>query len=163
MLTCIHLLSVLLSVLIVTLTHVVSAAAAPINHRRMVSSVGLSQEEQEFLEQHRPEVILKPEIVLKPEDIQPRPLPVPTSAVSATRLDEVINRRRMVSIAGLPGGARAVGQWILIRRGHSGSVSGEVPCAESGNTVRALSGLPIEEAIKDREEEDGDPGVNGNG
>ncbi|CCT69777.1 uncharacterized protein FFUJ_05692 [Fusarium fujikuroi IMI 58289] len=64
-------------------SRVVSAAAAPMNHRRMVSSTDLSQEEQEFLENHRVEDLLKP------EDIQLRPLPVPTLTVPATSLDEV--------------------------------------------------------------------------
>lgn len=49
----------------------------------MVSSTGLSQEEQEFLENHRMEDMLKL------EDIQPRPLPVPTLAVPTTKLDGV--------------------------------------------------------------------------
>lgn len=49
----------------------------------MVSSAGLSQEEQEFLENHRMEDLLKP------EDIQPRPLPIPTLAVPTTKSDEV--------------------------------------------------------------------------
>jgi len=34
--------------------------AGPINHHRMVSSAGLSQEEQEFLDQHRLDDLLKP-------------------------------------------------------------------------------------------------------
>ncbi len=49
----------------------------------MVSGAGLSQEEQEFLENHRMEDLLKP------EDIQPRPLPIPTLAVPTTKSDGV--------------------------------------------------------------------------
>ncbi|KAG5797751.1 hypothetical protein H9Q69_003201 [Fusarium xylarioides] len=64
-------------------SRVVSAAAALVNHRRIVSSVGLSREEEEFLQQHRPEDLLKQ------EDFQVRPLPVPTLAVPAASLDEV--------------------------------------------------------------------------
>ncbi|KAF5538866.1 meiotic activator RIM4 [Fusarium mexicanum] len=58
-------------------SRVVSAAAAPGNHHRIVSSVGLSREEEDFLQQHRP------------EDVLPRPLPVLTLAVPPASLDEV--------------------------------------------------------------------------
>ncbi|RBR20157.1 hypothetical protein FVER53590_02481 [Fusarium verticillioides] len=61
-------------------SRIVSAAATP-NHRRMVSSTGLSQEEHEFLERHRLEDLLGPETV------QPRP--IPTLAVPAASLDSV--------------------------------------------------------------------------
>ncbi|KAF5581473.1 meiotic activator RIM4 [Fusarium pseudocircinatum] len=64
-------------------SRVVSAVAAPVSHRRIISSAGLSREEEEFLQQHRPEDLLKP------EDVPPRPLPVPTLAVPAASLDSV--------------------------------------------------------------------------
>ncbi|ENH71069.1 Meiotic activator RIM4 [Fusarium oxysporum f. sp. cubense race 1] len=64
-------------------SRVASAAAAPVNHRRVVSTAGLSWEEREFLENCHPEDLLKP------ENVRPRPLPVPTLAVPNTKLDEV--------------------------------------------------------------------------
>ncbi|KAF5614783.1 meiotic activator RIM4 [Fusarium sp. NRRL 52700] len=64
-------------------SRIVSAAVAPVNHCRIISSTGLSQEEQEFLENHHLEDLLKP------EDFQVRPLPVPTLAVPAASLDSV--------------------------------------------------------------------------
>ncbi|KAF5649927.1 meiotic activator RIM4 [Fusarium tjaetaba] len=63
-------------------SRIVSAAATP-DHRRMVSSTGLSQEEQEFLEHHRLEDLLRPETV------QPRLQAIPTLAVPAPSLDSV--------------------------------------------------------------------------
>jgi hypothetical protein len=80
---------------------VVSAAATP-NHRRMVSSTGLSQEEREFLEHHRLEDLLRPvwrasdsNIVggqmrgSNLEGVQPGPQPISTLAVPTTSLDSV--------------------------------------------------------------------------
>ncbi|KAF4943897.1 hypothetical protein FGADI_13068 [Fusarium gaditjirri] len=61
-------------------SRVASIAAAPVGHRRLVSTTELSREEREFLENYHPDDLLRPE---------PRPLPVPALAAPCTRLDEV--------------------------------------------------------------------------